>query len=469
MMLFIFSCTRATAIRKCLVIPSVKYSLKSGSIKHVLRLTNVCQPFNQQRHKSLSSLIVGHSGSPMVTATDVEVARIALRELVGTPKTWSEEREEAAMTAHVPTSQAELPARKMKDSYREAVIPLAGSVELQQKYVNFWNAVRFGRIMEDLDSMAVWISYTHNQKANQKKSALSIVTAAVDRIDIGESATLLPDKDIYLRGHVTWAGSTSMEVTMEVEQEQNGVLGKILEARFLMVARDPHNKVKAYINPLSVEGPEEQAIFDSGLAHKAQHILEAKRSLLKTLPTEEERQTIHDIFLSTLDTKWEGWWSGSFKNIKKLETSVWMEDTKLKNMIICFPEERNLYNKIFGGFLMRSAFELGWTNACLYSKSRPYLLAVDDILFTRPVEIGSLLYLSSQVCYTSGPHIQVKVHAAIVDPKTGDQLPSNVFHYTFKLHHDLQAPPVIPKAYAEYMMYLDGKRHFEGGFLRGDK
>ncbi len=32
-----------------------------------------------------------------------------------------------------------------------------------------------------------------------------------------------------------------------------------------------------------------------------------------------------------------------------------------------------------------------------YSKMRPYTVAIDDILFKRPVKVGSLLYLSSQV------------------------------------------------------------------------
>ena len=45
---------------------------------------------------------------------------------------------------------------------------------------------------------------------------------------------------------------------------------------------------------------------------------------------------------------------------------VWMEDSKLKNVIVCFPEQRNLYNKIFGGFLMRQAFELAWTNMAVF-------------------------------------------------------------------------------------------------------
>ena len=46
----------------------------------------------------------------------------------------------------------------------------------------------------------------------------------------------------------------------------------------------------------------------------------------------------------------------------KPENTVWFEDAKLKNLIVCQPEHRNRFNKIFGGFIMRQAFELAWAN-----------------------------------------------------------------------------------------------------------
>ena len=46
---------------------------------------------------------------------------------------------------------------------------------------------------------------------------------------------------------------------------------------------------------------------------------------------------------------------------------------------------------------MREAFELGWATTCVHIKSRPTVVCMDDINFQKPVEVGSLLYLSSQV------------------------------------------------------------------------
>lgn len=66
---------------------------------------------------------------------------------------------------------------------------------------------------------------------------------------------------------------------------------------------------------------------------------------------------------------------------------MWMEETTLRTMHIGHPEvnllaflfssiifflsfflkQRNLYNKIFGGYLMRKSFELAWTTAGLFA------------------------------------------------------------------------------------------------------
>ena len=106
----------------------------------------------------------------------------------------------------------------------------------------------------------------------------------------------------------------------------------------------------------------------------------------------------------------------SFKARIKPENSVWFEDAKLKNLIICQPENRNRFNKIFGGFIMRQAFELAWANAYVFGKSRPFCMHMDDIWFRAPVEIGALLYFNSQICYTQDNYIQTRVSAEVWMP-----------------------------------------------------
>ncbi|XP_051869450.1 acyl-coenzyme A thioesterase 9, mitochondrial-like isoform X2 [Pristis pectinata] len=413
--------------------------------------------------------------------------RMKLQAIVGASKSWSEHlksaKDRASLNSLLVESQESLPYRYMKDSYLEAYLPLGSQPLLREKYLNVHNLVRFGRILEDLDSFGVLISYTH-AKTDSPRSPFSIVTALVDEIDLVKNI-ILPDCDLKFSGHVTWVGKSSMEVQMHVSQYQNGTFNPVLQATFVMVARDPSNKSAALINPLKPEGPEEENLFRQGDLNKAKRATLKETSLLKTTPNEDEQKIIHKMFLETLDLK-----TVSFRSRILPTNSMWMEDAKLKSLEICHPQiqsseswpkkdlyagtddkiiaqgrdvepgkERNIFNKIFGGFLMRKAFELAWANACVFGGSRPYPVAVDDILFQKPVEIGSLLYLSSQVCYTKGNYIQVRVHSAVVDPISQEHNTTNIFYFTFGSENKVMQ--VFPKSYGESMLYLDGKRHFK--------
>eukprot|EP00062_Callorhinchus_milii_P024135 gi/632983717/ref/XP_007908784.1/ PREDICTED: acyl-coenzyme A thioesterase 9, mitochondrial isoform X2 [Callorhinchus milii] len=406
---------------------------------------------NSQHGGCSPEMIEGHSKMVM---NDV---RNGLQDIVGASKTWSENiqaiKDRTSLSSLLVSKQEDLPVKRMKDSYLEVFLPLGSQPSLREKYLNVHNFVRFGRILEDLDSFGVLISYNHMKSENGSRSPFSIVTALVDEIDLCQKH-ILPDCDLKFTGNVSWVGKTSMEVQMHLSQYYDGVFTPVLNATFVMVTRDPENKGPAFVNPLKAETPEEEDILRKGKLNKLKRINISQQSLFKMAPNEEERKLIHELFLNTLDPR-----TVSFRSRVLSENSVWIAETKLKGLEICHPQERNIHNKIFGGFLMRKAFELGWANACIYGNSRPHVVAVDDIIFQKPVEIGSLLYLSSQVCYTQQNHIQVRVHSEVVNPYTKEHSTTNVFHFTFC--SDKEVARVTPKTYGESMLYLDGKRHFK--------
>ncbi|NWW60044.1 ACOT9 thioesterase, partial [Ifrita kowaldi] len=406
----------------------------------------------------------GTSGSPGLP--DLSEVRRKLRDIVGASTNWRDHvqamQERKALHTLLAKQQEDLPPRRMKDSYLEVILPLGSQPEIREKYLNVHNSVRFGRILEDLDSLGVLICYTHTKQEGQPRSPLSIVTALVDKINLCQKI-IHPDCDIKFTGNVSWVGKTSMEVKMHMLQLHDGDYSPVLDATFVMVARDPENKRPAFVNPLIPESPEEEEIFKQGELNKMRRIDFSTASLLKMAPTAEERNIVHDIFLNTLDTRQEGEGTMSFQSRKLPPNSVWMEDAKLKALQICHPEERNIFNRIFGGFLMRKAFELGWATACSYGSSRPFIVSVDDIMFQKPVEVGSLLLLSGQVCYTENNYIQVRVHSEVYNANTREHHTTNIFHFTFISENEV--PQVVPKTYGgkypiKSMLYLDGKRHF---------
>ncbi|XP_035567830.1 acyl-coenzyme A thioesterase 9, mitochondrial isoform X1 [Canis lupus baileyi] len=386
----------------------------------------------------------------------VNHVRDKLREIVGVSTNWRDHmkamEERKLLQSFLAKSQEGLPPRRMKDSYIEVLLPLGSQPELREKYLTVQNTIRFGRILEDLDSLGVLICYMHTRVHAAKMSPLSIVTALVDKIDMCKTS-LSPEQDIKFSGHVSWVGKTSMEVKMQMFQLHGNEFCPVLDATFVMVARDSENKGPAFVNPLIPESPEEEELFRQGELNKGRRVTFSATSLLKMAPSAEERTTIHEMFLNTLDPK-----TVSFRSRVLPPNAVWMENSKLKSLEVCHPQERNIFNRIFGGFLMRKAYELGWATACNFGGSRPFVVAVDDIMFQKPVEVGSLLFLSSQVCFTKDNYIQVRVHSEVASLESKEHMTTNVFHFTFM--SEKEVPLVFPRTYGESMLYLDGKRHF---------
>ncbi|XP_051035642.1 acyl-coenzyme A thioesterase 9, mitochondrial isoform X2 [Phodopus roborovskii] len=403
-------------------------------------------------------LTQGSQYTPKQGPLHIREVRDKLREIVGVSTNWRDHvkamEERKSLHNFLAKSQKALPPRKMKDSYIEVLLPLGSDPGLRDKYLTVQNTVRFGRILEDLDSLGVLVCYMHNKNHSVTMSPLSIVTALVDKIDMCKQS-LSPEQDIKFTGHVSWVGKTSMEVKMKMFQLHNDdAFWPVLDATFVMVARDSENKGPAFVNPLIPENAEEEELFRQGELNKGRRIAFSSASLLKMAPSPEERNTIHEMFLSTLDPK-----TISFHSRVLPPNSVWMEDTKLKSLDICHPQERNIFNRIFGGFLMRKAYELAWATACSFGGSRPFVVTVDDIMFQKPVEVGSLLFLSSQVCFTQDNYIQVRVHSEVASLQSKEHMTTNVFHFTFMSEREV--PLVFPKTYGESMLYLDGKRHFK--------
>mmetsp|Transcript_58257 Transcript_58257/g.153247 ORF Transcript_58257/g.153247 Transcript_58257/m.153247 type:complete len:219 (+) Transcript_58257:1311-1967(+) len=169
--------------------------------------------------------------------------------------------------------------------------------------------------------------------------------------------------------------------------------------------------------------------------------------------------------------------------------AVPMAETRMQSVHTMQPQERNYYGKIFGGFLMREAYEIALTAANAFATGAgggrrggcPTLVAMDDVTFNQPVNVGDVVSLVARVVYTGGNEVllapagaretglyQVRVDIGIINLGTGERSLSNTFHFTF-LNRSPEAakdgaclavpvPPVMPSTYKEGMEWLGGRR-----------
>eukprot|EP00092_Neocalanus_flemingeri_P035179 GFUD01038283.1.p1 GENE.GFUD01038283.1~~GFUD01038283.1.p1 ORF type:complete len:511 (+),score=112.98 GFUD01038283.1:56-1588(+) len=361
------------------------------------------------------------------------------------------------LSALLPPSQESLPPRTMEDSFIQALIPIGSNPDVRLQYTSHIGGARLGRLVQDMDNFAAVVVYKYIDNPLQGPegpSAHAVVTARMDHLHIRED--IKNDADIKLVGHVTWVGSSSAEVGVGMEQMEEGVWKKVCEAKFVMVARDAATGTKsAPINPLVVKSEDEKILFKLGKKNIASRAKADQDSLFKEPPSTIESNLIHNMFLSTVDHKVR-----SFAARVKPENSNWMTDSKLKSVMMCEPEHKNDYNKIFGGLIMEKCIDLAFTNTWVFTGAAqvPVCTHIDDVIFLKAVEIGDLLYFHSQVVFTHETLVQARVSAEVLDRETKRLKLTSVLQVTFKLPSEV--PHVIPQSYHEAMAYLTGRRHF---------
>ena len=346
---------------------------------------------------------------------------------------------------NVTTSDCVPPSKSPSESQTEISYPFSTEEILKEAYQNPWGEMRFGKILEDLDALAGNIAF-HHVFGNPV-----IVTAGVDRIRIRKRPLI--GQDVHLSGKVTWVGTSSMEIRMQCSESET--CEEWLEAYFTFVCLDPDTKKACRIPPLLPETKEERAHFELG-ALKAQAKKQSRKNRIQVgQPLTEGSLKIDQEAAALLEE------AGPLLRMPSLaaSNSILMGSTAMQNAMIAQPQVRNLHDRIFGGFLMRRAFELAFANAYVFGGKRPIFLEVDDISFESAVDIGDLLVFNSRVLYTAPeggflgdylidhkgmPLVMVEVEAWVTEPERAQARVSNHFHFTFALPEGSTCRQVLP-------------------------
>jgi len=358
----------------------------------------------------------------------------------------------------LPASQDDLPQRSMRDSILEVRLPIASCPDA--KYKSYVGGLRLGRLLHDMDHFAVCVLYKHILNPLQLDpsclSAHALVTKRMDHLHLRQK--IRDDQDVILYGHVTYVSKSTAEVGVRMEQVgPDNERTHVCEARFVLSSRAAFSPLSnaAFLNKLTLNSPEEQHLFKQGKKSIADRAKKEQDSLFQIPPNDVEGALIHKMFLSTIDHE-----ARSFSARTKPIDGLWMTDHKLKSVMLCEPQYKNDYGKVFGGVIMEKCVDLAFSNTWVYTGlgSAPVCMHIDDVVFHWPVSVGDLLYFHSQVVFTHENKVQTRVSAEVKDRKSHNLKLTNVMQITWELPE--KVPSVIPKYYHESMMFLTGRRHF---------
>ncbi len=347
------------------------------------------------------------------------------------------------------------------DCWTEMVIPFDNSEILRDNYrLLHTNTIRSGKLMELLDYFSARVAYKY-VNFNSKQNVYTLVTASVDKFEVLKKVTL--NKSLVITAYPTWNSESSIEIRIDLSQRDSSVesiqddndifLGS---AYFLYVARDAKDYTKKKRVPKLVSGcdmsetevEKTKLRLEIGEQNKLERILSSKTNLGLIPPTIEESQYLHDIFN---DYK---------QNPSKYKPMI---DTKMEKNLLLQSQSQNIHGKLFGGYIMRMALELGFVTAYIHlgCKNPPELICVDRVNFHRPAEIGSIGLFQAMVCFVYEQLIHVSVEC--YNYKGRDKLLTTTIDLTYV--SECQNQLVIPTLYENGLKLLEGKRKMERLFL----
>ena len=122
--------------------------------------------------------------------------------------------------------------------------------------------------------------------------------------------------------------------------------------------------------------------------------------------------------------------------------AILSEATRTENIFVAQPQQRNLSGRIFGGFLLRRAFELAFATSYVFGGARPRFKSVRDMDFLKPVDVGDLLRFKARVLHvdttskTSETCVDVEVECLVTKPEETSAELSNTFLFTFHVENE---------------------------------
>jgi acyl-coenzyme A thioesterase 9 len=299
--------------------------------------------------------------------------------------------------------------------------------------------LRWGRLLEVLDKLAEDIALTYVRRSTPDAR---VVTAAVDEIVLHVPADINRDLDLHAR--INYVGRSSMEVGIRVDQ---GAERSLASCYFTMVARSGTGDDAVNIPVAPLDYVDELEIFRRDMAVARRSAYRDQLAASREPPSAAEYQLLTSLRSAQDQPHFDE------LRVGDLERGSWER---------MYPEQENVPQKIFGGYLVRRAFELAHIHAEELAPHRPIVARVDRINFVQPVRIGDKLHFTSRVVYTGHTSICVEITIERLNRDRVTRALSNTCVFTFvNVDHDLRpqpVPKVYPRTYAEDARYLEAHR-----------
>jgi acyl-CoA hydrolase len=128
------------------------------------------------------------------------------------------------------------------------------------------------------------------------------------------------------------------------------------------------------------------------------------------------------------------------------------------------PEHANNYfGNVHGGWIMKLVDEAGALACMRHAQRRVVTVAIDSMVFRKPIKIGELVLLTAELTYTGRTSMEVEVLVQAENPITGERDHTNTAYLVFVALDDNGKPVAVPTLIPETD---DEKRKFNEARIR---
>ncbi len=125
------------------------------------------------------------------------------------------------------------------------------------------------------------------------------------------------------------------------------------------------------------------------------------------------------------------------------------------------PEHANNLGNVHGGWIMKLVDEAGALACMRHAQRRVVTVAIDSMVFRKPIKIGDLVMLTAEVTYAGKTSLEAEVLVSAENPITGERIETNTAYLVYVALDDdgkpARVPPVIAENDAERRKLEEGR------------
>ncbi|MBT7070584.1 MAG: acyl-CoA thioesterase [Anaerolineae bacterium] len=116
---------------------------------------------------------------------------------------------------------------------------------------------------------------------------------------------------------------------------------------------------------------------------------------------------------------------------------------------LMLPEHANTHGNVHGGWIMKLVDEAGALACMRHAQHRVVTVAIDQMTFQQPIQIGDLIILKAEVSYVGRTSLEAEVCVVAENPITGKQVHTNTAYLLYVALDEggnaVRVPELIPE------------------------